>query len=202
MYDRRLIALVLLMIAISLSVGGAAISLLYQTAFEQEEGRLTEAAQNQARLMEAVARFDAKYNQEAIPGGAAAATLSQIEDAHARHQGLGETGTFVIGKKEGDHIVFLNVYQQGEKITVPPAPWNGKRAIPMQKALAGNSGVMIGVDYRNQVVLAAYEPVSILNVGIVVKVDLAEIRQPFITTGMIVLTIAIVTILIGSMLFF
>jgi len=202
MYDRRLIALVLLMIVISLSVGGTAISLLYQTAFEQEKVRLTETAQSQARLMEAIARFDAKYSLEDVPGGAVAATLSQIEDAHAHHQGFGETGAFVIGKKEGDHIVFLDVYQRGEKITVPPAPWGGRLAIPMQKALAGHSGAMVGLDYRNQVVLAAYEHVSILDIGIVVKIDLAEMRRPFITTGMIVLTIAIMIILIGSMLFF
>ena len=32
---------------------------------------------------EAVARFDAQYSTEVIPGGAFAATLSQLRDAHA-----------------------------------------------------------------------------------------------------------------------
>ena len=202
MHNRRLITLVLLMIVISLSVGGTAISLLYQTAFEQEMARLTETAQSQARLMEAVARFDAKYSQEDIPGGAMAATLSQIEDAHARHQGVGETGTFLIGIKEGGQIIFLDAHQQGNKISILPMPLNGKLAVPMQRALAGHSGAMIGLDYRNKVVLAAYEPVSILNVGIVVKIDLAELRKPFITTSLIVLVIAFVIIAAGSILFF
>jgi len=200
--NRRLIVLTLLMIVVSLSVGGTAISLLYQTAFEQEKVRLIETARSQARLMEAVALFDAQYSQTDIPGGAVAATLSQIEDAHARGQGFGDTGTFVIGRKEGDQIAFLDAYQQGKQITIPPVPLKGKLAIPMQRALAGYSGAMIGLDFRNKMVLAAYEPVSILNIGIVVKIDLAEIRKPFIKTSMIVLTIAFVIIVVGSTLFF
>jgi diguanylate cyclase (GGDEF)-like protein len=49
---------------------------------------------------------------------------------------------------------------------------------PMRLALRGKSGVAAGVDYRNQSVLAAYAPVQGLNLGLVVKMDSAELYGP------------------------
>ncbi|MGD8382339.1 MAG: hypothetical protein PVJ11_09365, partial [Syntrophobacterales bacterium] len=56
---RRLFLLVLIMTTVSLVVAGITIYVLYGTAFEQQRERLVEAAQSQARLIEAIARFDA-----------------------------------------------------------------------------------------------------------------------------------------------
>jgi len=199
--NRRLIVLMLLMIAVALSVGGSIIGLLYQESFEKERSHLIDIVKSQARLMEAVARFDAVHSQEDHPGGAAAATLSQIEDAFLHYEGYGETGSFVMGQKEGDQITFLAVYHRGKKLTVPPVSWGKKIAIPMHRALAGEVGAMVARDYRGEMVLAAYEPVSILNVGIVAKIDLAEVRKPFIATSMVAIGIAFVIIAAGGVLF-
>lgn len=49
---------------------------------------------------------------------------------------------------------------------------------PMNLALSGESGVVGGVDYRNQRVLAAYGPIPGLNLGLVVKMDSAELYGP------------------------
>ncbi|MGN6594181.1 MAG: diguanylate cyclase domain-containing protein [Terriglobales bacterium] len=49
---------------------------------------------------------------------------------------------------------------------------------PMRLALRGQSGVVGGVDYRNQSVLAAFAPVAGLNLGLVVKMDSAELYGP------------------------
>ena len=69
---RRILALILIMTAVAGGVAGIALFALYETAFEQQRGRLIETAQSQARLMEAVARFDAQYSTEDVPGGASA----------------------------------------------------------------------------------------------------------------------------------
>ena len=51
-----------------------------------------------SRLMEAVARFDETYSND-YPGGALAATLSQIQDAHAHADGVGESGEFTLARR-------------------------------------------------------------------------------------------------------
>jgi len=72
----------------------------------------------------------------------------------------------------------------------------------MVKALKGESGSMIGSDYRRVSVLAAYEHVDVFNLGIVRKIDFAEIRAPFIQAGAMFSVIGIFLAFITSFLFF
>ena len=72
----------------------------------------------------------------------------------------------------------------------------------MVKALKGESGSMIGSDYSGVSILAAYEHVDVFNLGIVTKIDLAEIRTPFIQVGAIFLVIGIFLVFITSFIFF
>ena len=72
----------------------------------------------------------------------------------------------------------------------------------MVKALKGESGSMIGSDYRGVSVLAAYEHVDVFNLGIVAKIDLAEIRAPFIQAGAMFSVIGTFFVFITSFLFF
>jgi hypothetical protein len=50
--------------------------------------------------------------------------------------------------------------------------------LPMTRALDGENGIVVTRDYRHQNVLAAYAPVDPLGLGMVVKVDAAEIFAP------------------------
>ena len=68
----------------------------------------------------------------------------------------------------------------------------------MQQALKGLSGAMQGTDYNGTLVLAAYEPVAILNLGIVVKIDMTEIRAPFIEAGAIAIGLTLIIITIAT----
>jgi PAS domain S-box-containing protein len=72
----------------------------------------------------------------------------------------------------------------------------------MRKALSGKSGTIVGLDYQGTTVLAAHEPLPVLNLGIVAKVELTEVRAPFLKAGIIVVGIAVVVILVGTILFF
>ena len=109
MNQRRkiLFASLAMMTAVSLIVGGIAVCALYRAAFNERVERLQMMVHGQTRVMEAVARFDAIHSQEDHPQGASEATLSQIVDAHVRLGGFGETGEFVLGRREGERIVFL-----------------------------------------------------------------------------------------------
>ena len=197
---KRLAFLILLMTSVSLIVGGIAIAALYIVAFEQQKEHLVVTAQSLARLIDAVARFDAVYSTE-YPDGPQAATLSQIVDAHERYRGFGETGELILARRVDDRIVFLIGHRDSNLSQAQPLPFDGELAEPMRRALSGQSGTVIGNDYRGHTVLAAHEPVRELNVGIVAKIDLAEIRAPFLRSALLGLAVALVVVFIGAMLF-
>ena len=184
----------------TLLVGGFATYAIYLTAVDEEAQRLQETAQSQARFIESVARFNARYSQD-YAGGASMATLAQIRDAHARYHGFGETGEFTLGKREGDKIVFLLSHRHYDLANLKPIPFNASFAEPMRRALQGVSGTLIGLDYRGQQVLAAHEPVAFQDLGVVAKIDLAEIRTPFIRTFLWTCLIGTVSVAIGAFLF-
>ena len=198
---KRIVLLVLIMSFIVVVIEGITIGILYRTAIEEEKSRLKEAARSQARLIEAVARFDKIYSQN-YPYGARQATLNQIKDAHSRYRGFGETGEFTLSKRENSQIVFLLNHRHHDLNHPKPVPWDSRLAEPMRLALSGKSGTIIGLDYRGEKVLAAYEPVAELNLGIVAKLDLSEIRAPFVKAASISGFFAIVVIAAGAGLFF
>lgn len=129
--------------------------------------------------MEAVARFDKMYSDKDVEGGAFAATLSQIIEAHNQFPGLGETGEYILGKLSGDSIVFLLRHRHVHTDNLPPVSISSEFAGPMRRALAGESGIVVDYDYRGVKVLAAFEYVGILDLGIVSKIDVAEIRAVY-----------------------
>jgi hypothetical protein len=197
---KRFLLLILIMANSSLIVAGIAIFMLYHAAFEEERVRLVETVQSQARLIEAVARFDAVYSKD-YPGGWEDATLSQIIDAHDHYKGFSETGEFTLARREGDSIVFLLSHRHYDLKYPKPVPFDSELAEPMRRALLGHSGTVVGLDYRGEVVLAAHEPVAGINCGIVAKIDMAEIRAPFVRAGVLAGGLAILVVLSGAALF-
>ncbi len=185
------------MTAIVVVVGALAILSLYRTAFEQTRQGLIETADAQARLIEAVARF----NRARLPeGDARAATLSTIADAHQQDHGIGDTGEFVLARLEGGEMVFLLDWRHGGPNQTRRRPFaDSHLAEPMRLALSGRTGTIIARDYRGETVLAAYGPVEDLDLGIVAKMDLSEIRAPFLRAGLIALAVGAVFILAGAL---
>ncbi len=188
---RRLILLIINMITVSLAVAGVGIYVLYQTGFTQQQKRLEEIAKSQVSLIEAIA--DTNDDQEKI--------LAALTKAHKNLKKFSEKGELLLGKRQGDYIVFL-FERRGYELGKPkPVPWQGKIAEPMRLALQGSSGSTIALDYRGVIVLAAYEPMPNLNWGIVAKVDMAEIRAPFIEAGIYTIMASVVVDILGAILF-
>ncbi len=197
---KRIFYLIFIMTAAAVIVGGITMYMLYNAALEEERARLVVTAQSQARLLEAVARFDAIHSAD-YPNGSFEATLSQMRDAHENYHGFGETGEFTLARLEENSIVFLLRHRHSDTEIPQPVPYDSELAEPMRRALQGRSGTIVGLDYRGETVMAAYEPVAVLDLGIVAKIDMSEVRAPFIQAGLVAGFAAIMVIIVGALLF-
>ena len=195
MTDRkRLFLLIGIMTTVALAVTMITIYILYTASFREQKARLLETCHSQARLLESIA----SYARQHTPDRWKEATLTQITNAHRRYEGFGRTGEFTLAHRQGDQIVFLLRHRHYDLSNPEPVPFRGAdsdTALPMRLALLDSSGVVVGPDYRNAQVLAAHEPVADLNWGIVAKIDLAEIRAPFVRAGAIAV---LITLLLAS----
>jgi PAS domain S-box-containing protein len=211
---RSFYLLLIIMGAVAIATMAAANFILYRVAFQEKSQSLVETAQSQARLIEAMARFNRRTNRvdwetpvgergptSLLSERAAADTIGQLRDAHQNYIGFGQTGEFVIAGIEDQQIVFLLSHRHDSNNEPAPIPLYSDVAEPTRRALMVQSGVMVGKDYRGVEVLAAYEPVDVLNFGIVAKVDMAEIRAPFIRAVSYTSIVSLLVIFAGSLLF-
>ncbi len=148
----------------------------------------------QARVIEAAAALEARHGSSSRPESVTSNAIDQLIDANRELRGLGETGEFMVARREGNTIEFL-INRRFEGQEIPSAlSYNSRQAEPMRKALQGMSGSMIGLDYRGHRVMAAYQPVESLSWGLVAKIDLAEVRHP---VTMAAAAAALATLMIG-----
>ena len=197
---KRVFFLTLIMVGVCVVSVGIALLIEYDSHFANIESRLVATVQSQARLIEAVARFNAQQSPD-DSSGATEATLSQVLEAHKRFKSLGETGEFTLAGREDNQIVFQFRHRHSEVDIPDPIPIDSELAEPMRQALLGNSGTVIGFDYRGEMVLAAHEPVKELNMGMVAKIDLVEVRAPFIRAAAITGVFSILIVMFSVWLF-
>jgi PAS domain S-box-containing protein len=187
-------------VGVALGAAGAVLAVLLQTAMAQQRQLLAEVARGQARLIESVGRFDQRFSQD-FPAGALAATLNQVRDAARAGGGLGDSGEITLAHRVGTDIEFLIVGRGADHDTPLRIPWSSGRAEPMRAALSGEARVMVGRDYDGTRVLAATEPLTGLGWGLVAKVDLEEIRRPFVHAALLGLAMTLVLAVLGALLF-
>lgn len=183
---------------VGLATMAVAVIILYNVVFNQTAERLQELVKNQANLMSSIAQFDKQHSRD-FPGGWMQGTLTQIKLAHERYEGFGQTGEFAVARKEGDNIRFILSHRHADKLSFQTIPLNAKNAEPMQRALRGESGLIVGRDYRGEMVLAAYRPVNILKLGLVAKVDMTEMRHPFIQAAVLSATVCTIMMFLASL---
>lgn len=188
---KRLLWLVLIMIGVCMVACATAIGVIYETGLDRERARLTNVAQSQAQLLEAIAHL-----------GNPSDALEQILEEHRRlrEQVIGKTAELLLAKREGGLIVFLTPARNS---AVPPKPvtFGGADAQPMTAALTGHLGTVIGRDYTGRRVMAAFAPVPALGLGLVAKIDMAEINQQYLQAAVIAALVSFVAVLGAAWLF-
>jgi len=193
---RYVLALMLLLAAVASLAAFSAIAFLQRAAMNEQRSRLVEQARSHARLIEAIARNEIAEGRSVA--AAAVAAMGQVSEALEQYEPAAATGEFQTAYRDGDQVVFLVRQRRGEGDLPAPVPFGNERAAPMQRALSGQSGTMVGLDHRGVTVLAAYEPTLILDLGVVAKIDLAELRAPFRRAGLLALGPAFGAILVGG----
>jgi PAS domain S-box-containing protein len=195
----RIFILIAIFSVIILGVTWTTVFVLYHASLSGQQDRLMDTAQNEARLIESVARF-ASQSPNANPEIAREKALDYVRDIRFRE--LGRTGEVTIARKNGDQIEFLLNRRYQNEQPLQSIPFASPLAEPSRRALRGGSGTLIGLDYRGKKVLAAYTYVRAVNVGIVAKIDFSEIRAPFFRAIMISGAVALLAIVFGAALFF
>lgn len=200
---KRLTALVLILAAIAVIAIIITLTLLYNAAFEQQRIRLLDLVNSQAGLIKAVARYDQSNQLNENPDyDPVQATLSQIRDALKNHEGLGKTGEIIIAKCEDDNLELLFSLRHDSSHILNNLPDKTGSACAIRESLQGKSGTIVTKDYRGVKVMAAYKPVEELDLGLVAKINIAEIKEPYVRTGLISGGMAILLVLFGSILFY
>jgi PAS domain S-box-containing protein len=196
----RVVALIAIMVTVALAAAGIAITALYLTAVNVERQRLVESARSQARWIESMARFEimnSLLDQEQVE----LRVLEQFYAAHRGYEAFGESGETVLARRNGDEMEFLMRHSSETETSAGRIAFDDVLAEPMHRALEGLSGTMVGLDYDGVEVLAAYEPVDVLDLGIVTKLDLVEVRAPFVRAGLLSVTISLLLVAAGAWLF-
>jgi len=153
--------------------------------------------QHRARILEEVSLFDPPAGAQQPVGATEMVELSHILDVFATFGRFGETGELTLARGEGDEIQWLVERRHTEFDRPDTTPSGSHLAEPMRRALSGESGTLVGLDYRGEKVLAAYEPVPGLGWGVVAKIDVAEIDRPFSRAALLGAVIAIAVTTLG-----
>lgn len=179
---------------------------LYMTSLREQRIRLHEQVTSQASLAAELGWVALRLQAEG--GGATArdVLLEHLSRAHKNVQIESSSGEFTIGKMTGDSVEFLVVNGRivEDDASIKRLSLDTAYAEPMKKALRGESGTIIGLDYTGVEVLAAYTPLSLQFgiIGMVAKIDIEEIQAPFIRTNFIVLGVGFVLTIIFLFIFF
>jgi len=123
--------------------------------------------------------------------------------------GMGDSGEVLFIAKRGDEVIALNDLRSGdltafEKIS-DYAPKNGEPLNPSQKAVRGLSGGALDVDYRGEEVVAIWDYLPNLRMGLVLKIDRDEVFGPvndllqasIMVAGVTLLMVAIAALLLS-----
>ncbi|MGE5503470.1 MAG: putative bifunctional diguanylate cyclase/phosphodiesterase [Actinomycetota bacterium] len=194
-----IVRLVVVLAGACIAVAATAFVVLWDVFLEGQKARLTDAVRAEARAIGSMAEHeksdisDPYWRERAI---------ARVVLASRAFPGFGDTGEFTFGAREGDRIVFYLRHRHRDGAEPLPVPWDSGLASPMRAALDGRSGTIIGSDYRGAEVLAAFEPIPELGMGLVAKIDMAEVRRPFRFAGLAAAGVGAVVIAIGAMLLF
>ncbi|MEZ7197093.1 PAS domain S-box protein [Pseudodesulfovibrio karagichevae] len=203
--NRRILLLLLIMVALVAVVSMYGTRLLFDTAIEEERVRLQELVQSQASLAEEMGWMALAEQTLGGPEATREAILDHIARAQRNFKLQSRTGEFVVARLVGKDI--LHLLENGRPVpeSSPDArvPLDGRGDEPMKRALFGESGTVVGPNHQGIEVVAAYAPITLRydRLGLVARIDLEEIRAPFLRANLNIFGVGVVLTLLCAFLF-
>lgn len=182
---KRLFVLATMMVAVIATAAAVSLTLLYRAQLDRQSELLRELALGEARLIATVMAMkagDAFYN--AIPDAALTELTTDLVLNLPEAQ-FGESGEFILAHRLGNQIILA---RRGAPFSPGPTlaiPMQSDLAAPARFGLLGKSGIVTVLDYAGVTVLAAHEPVPGYNLAVVAKINLSEVRGPFVLAAIV-----------------
>lgn len=126
--------------------------------------------------------------------------LPMLTKMVARARVLGKSGELAVCAPLGADMQCFPTTLSPARVIKPRMVGADGKPLPMSYALRGESGIVYARDYRQQDVAAAYSPIGALGLGMVLKIDTAELYQPVREQFYYILPLLILVILIGGFL--
>jgi PAS domain S-box-containing protein len=186
--NRRLLYITIILIVSNLLIAGISLIVIYNKSIKTLEITLVDMVERQKSLV-SVLHEQGKTDIEII---------QLIKAMREKHYNIGQTGEFAIAHQIGDSVDFLLALGKQSNFKTNNANMHG---LPMRLALQGRNGFVVGEDYRNENVYAAYTFVPILKWGIVAKIPTTEVNSPYYKAIFIGLAISILITLLCVYLF-
>lgn len=118
-----------------------------------------------------------------------------------RYNGLGQSGEMVMATLQENHAVMITRTRHDPEAALKRKVKIGSRnAKPIQEAVQGKSGLGTFTDYREIPVIAAWEYLPALNIGMVIKIDKAEAFAPIGSLTQRFLLLGLITFLFVLMI--
>lgn len=193
----RVFQLILVMSSVAIMVLGVTIFVLFMSVTEQNKRIMISYAEHQASMLQSVMALVPE--QTRLNAEPPSLVLEHIRQALARNPVITDSGEMLFAYREGNAIHFVSPFRFDAQAAQVMAD-DDARVQAMRLALDGHAGVIFTKDYRNVDVLAAFVPVENMNLGVVVKIDTAEVRQPFIYIALYASLATLCIIVVGILL--
>lgn len=110
---------------------------------------------------------------------------------------LGESSeVLLVGNRKDNELFFISPLKYAPDAILKKPVILGKRYnLPLQKAILGQAGFGISLDYRGEEVLSAWQPISLLGWGLEIKIDKNESFLPIVKLEGLLIVILLVTVL-------
>ena len=188
---KQFIVLVILVLLVSVSTCFA----LFKASLNETKLLLETTVKSNVRMIESIYAHEKIISSDTARAITIAQFISAYTNFHEELLELGESFEFLLGERDGEYIRFIVKHAQEERShqgTGESILAQINDALPMNMALDGESGYIIGSNHDGHEVLAVYRAMPELQLGIVAKIRTEEIRQPFLQTGIFVTIFAII----------